>query len=340
MADVNPDDIPFVPDAAIVLTKPSDGRPTTAFHDWITSLWSWMKRSVVDLTTKVTTLTDQVGDNSAAITAEQTARISADNALSSSITTLTTSFNGFSANGQIYFAAKSGPSGSVAAYGLYLTAGNYYTGIEAIATSGGGSVIGFTASQFVFTDAGTSQPVFSYSAPYWYFTSSVRINGNLFVDGTVTAAKVVSNSLSISANNAYGVDTHAPGSPNSVIGVGGGAWTDYVSLTVAPAYDARVEIKWEAEGIVTTSGSGSVAVHEVRLVRRKGGDTQIGRSYTVSAGGGGAAADRYFPTIRDTPGTGSVDYVIQHRMNQGLPGASGYTGRCLYGGITILVSEK
>lgn len=195
MADVNPDDIPFVPPAEIVLTEPNDGKPTTAFHDWMTSLWSWMKRSVVDLTTKVTTLTAEVDGNTAAITTEASIRATQDGILASNITTVSATANSAlglgnaaTASGQVYMAAKAGPGGSAAAYGIYLTAGNYYTGFELLATSGGGSAVGITASQFVFTDSGTAQTVFAYSAGVWYFNIPVVIQS-----GTSGARQVITN---------------------------------------------------------------------------------------------------------------------------------------------------
>ena len=161
MADIKPDDIPFVMSKQVGIAD-ANGKPTTAMLDWFQALWGWMKRSVVDLTTKVTTLTDQVGDNTAAITEEQTARIEGDTALAGQITTVEASVGDISADGAVYLAAKAAPSGATAAYGWYLTAGNAYAGMQAIALSGGGSAIGFTANQFYFTDAGTAQAVFTY----------------------------------------------------------------------------------------------------------------------------------------------------------------------------------
>lgn len=188
MADVDPDSIPFIPPADIVLTKPNDGKPTTAFHDWITSLWSWMKVNVTDLTTKVTTLINTTGDNTATIEQHSQALTDGTGAYGSFITSINTKSNNATASGQIYFAAKSAPTGSAAAYGIYLTAGNYYTGLEMLATSGGGSAIGLTASQFMFTDSGTMQQVFGYSAGVFYFQVPIVIQS-----GTSGARQVITN---------------------------------------------------------------------------------------------------------------------------------------------------
>lgn len=162
MADLNQDTIPFIPAADVALIETDTGKPKTAFHDFITALWGWMKQNVVDLTTKVTTLIQQMADAEASISEEQIARIEGDTALAAQITTVAASVDDATANGEIYFAAKAAPSGAVAAYGLHLTAGASYAGFEALAQSGGGSAIGMTANQFFFTDAGTQQPVFTY----------------------------------------------------------------------------------------------------------------------------------------------------------------------------------
>jgi len=220
MSEVDPNSIPFVPPAEITMVT-KEGKQTTALHDWFTGLWSWMKNSVVDLTTKITTLTASVGDlsaaiieestiretedgimasrittveaasstNSAAIAIEQGARISGDGALAAQITTVEAKANSATASGQIYFAAKSGPSGSVAAYGMYLTAGGAYAGLEALALSGGGSAIGFTANQFRFVDSGTAQQILSYSSGVFTFEVPIQIRS-----GTSGARTVITNS--------------------------------------------------------------------------------------------------------------------------------------------------
>lgn len=185
MADIDLNSIPFVPPTDIALVDTGTGKPKTAFHDWLTALWSWMKASVVDLTTKITTLTDSVGDNTAAIEEEQIARADADSALAGQITTVEASVDDATANGQIYFAAKAGPAGAAAAYGLYLTAGSSYAGFEALALSGGGSAIGMTANQFVFTDSGAAQQVLTYSSGVFTFNVPVVIQS-----GTSGARKI------------------------------------------------------------------------------------------------------------------------------------------------------
>ncbi len=188
MPDIDPNSIPFVPPTDIALIDTQTGKPKTALHDWFTSLWSWMKASVVDLTTKVTTLTDEVGDNAAAIVTEAFARATADTAIAGTVTTVDAKVGNISANGQVYLAAKATPGGATAAYGWYLQAGNAFAGMEALAISGGGSAIGFTANQFKFTDSGTAQDVFTYSGGVFVLSSTVVIRS-----GTSGARQVITN---------------------------------------------------------------------------------------------------------------------------------------------------
>lgn len=185
MADIDPNAIPFVPDTSVALIEPESGKPKTAFHDWMQSLYDWMKRSVVDLTTKVTTLTADIGGLSAQIVEEATIRQTEDGILAAQITSVEAKADDATANGEIYFAAKAAPSGATAAYGIYLSAGNYYAGLEIIATSGGGSAIGMAASQFRFTDSGTAQQVFNYSGGVFTFMVPIVIQS-----GTSGARKV------------------------------------------------------------------------------------------------------------------------------------------------------
>lgn len=222
MADIDPNAIPFVPPTDIALISKDSGKPTTAFHDWLTSLYSWMKASVVDLTTKVTTLVSDVAGAYAAITTEASirqtqdgilatnittvqtnvntvaasvvteasARSTADTALATSITTVDAKTDNATASGAVYLAAKAAPSGASAAYGWYLAAGGAFAGMEALALSGGGSAIGFTADKFYFTDSGTTQPVWTYSAGVCTFTVPIVIQS-----GTSGERMVFTNQL-------------------------------------------------------------------------------------------------------------------------------------------------
>src|SRR5215207_2895450 len=159
---------------------------------------------------------------SASVTSEQVARVAADGALAADITLLEASYNDISASGQIYFAAKAGPTGSSAAYGLYLTAGSAFAGFEILALSAGGSAINMTADKLMFSDSGTATAVFDYgvSTP-GVFTFNVPVevrNGDL-------AANSVSNTV-ISTGN-----------------VASGAYLVTPPLTIRDGARVRVEVK-------------------------------------------------------------------------------------------------
>lgn len=201
MADVDPNSIPFIPSSEVKVVD-DGGKQTTALHDWFQSLWGWMKANVVDLTTKVTTLTDGQEDLAAALETEQIARVDGDTALAADITTVDAKADSATANGQVFLAAKAAPGGATAAFGIYLTAGSKFTGLEMLATSGGDSAIGITADQFTFTDSGTSQQVFNYSGGVWYFNVPVA-----FTSTSGSAYGVI---------NANGVFFYDPSSSSSV----------------------------------------------------------------------------------------------------------------------------
>lgn len=175
MADIDPQSIPFVPPTDVALIDTESGKPKTAFHDWMQSLYDFVKRSVVDLTTKITTLIDTTGETTAEVEQITQALTDGTGAYGSYITTINAKANNATASGQMYFAAKAAPSGATSAFGLYLTAGGSYAGFEAMAVSGGGSAIGMTASQFYFTDSGTAQQVLTYSSGVFIFNVPIVI---------------------------------------------------------------------------------------------------------------------------------------------------------------------
>jgi hypothetical protein len=188
MADLDLDTVPFVPSTDVALIDTTTGRPKTAMHDWMFASQQWMSVNVTNLKLKVTTLTDQTDDNSATIEELGQALTDGTGAYGSYITSINTKSNNATASGQVYLAAKATPAGAAASYGWYLTAGSSFAGMEAIALSGGGSAIGFTANKFYFTDSGTAQLVFGYSAGAFYFQVPVVIQS-----GTSGARQVITN---------------------------------------------------------------------------------------------------------------------------------------------------
>lgn len=178
MADFDPLTVPAVmPDTVSRFRE--GGFPKQALLDYEQALQAWMKANVANTNTRLNLVSDEVDGAYAAVATEATTRASADSALAATITTVDAAVDSISASGAVYLAAKAAPSGASAAYGWYLTAGNAFAGMEALALSGGGSAIGMTANQFVFTDAGTSQSVFSYSGGVWVLSSAVVIRSGM-----------------------------------------------------------------------------------------------------------------------------------------------------------------
>lgn len=155
------------------------------------------------LATSITSLTATVGSNTAAISAEATARVNGDSALASSITSLSAAFGGFTASGAVYFAAMAGPPGSAAAYGIYLTAGNVFTGLQLVARSDGSSYIAMTAGQLFFYDnsSGSTINALTYSGGEWLLNGNVTLqsaNGAgsfRYADGNIVLRDASNNAL-------------------------------------------------------------------------------------------------------------------------------------------------
>lgn len=186
MADFEPLTIPAVMPAEVPLAKP-DGKPSKHWISWMEGLQAWMKANVANTNTRLNLVSEEVDGAYAAIETEATTRASEDEALAEQITTVSASVDDATANGEIYFAAKAAPSGATAAYGLYLTAGSSFAGLEAIAQSGGGSAIGLTANQFSFTDAGTQFVPFTYSGGVFYFNTAVVFQATGASGTTITS---------------------------------------------------------------------------------------------------------------------------------------------------------
>lgn len=187
MADFEPLSVPAVMPVTVARIT-EGGFPKQALLDYEQALQAWMKANVANTNTRLNLVSDEVDGAYAAVATEATTRATADSALAATITTVDAAVDSISASGAVYLAAKAAPSGSSAAYGWYLTAGNAYAGMEALALSGGGSAIGFTANQFVFTDAGTAQSVFAYSGGVWVLSSAVVIRS-----GTSGARQEITN---------------------------------------------------------------------------------------------------------------------------------------------------
>lgn len=257
----------------------ADGRPTQYLIDWENFSSNWFRSNIIKTDQRIDTVSAAVGDVSAAVTTEANARIAADEALAEQITEVSASVDDATANGQIYFGAMAGPSGSLAAYGVFLTAGNTYAGMQIIAESGGGASIGFAANDFRLVDSGTAQNVFSYSSGVFTFNVPVRVQTIDIANNAVTAVSTTGTT----SGNTYG-DT-------------GGAWIDMLSLTVTgdSGYYAVVSADWEymmGGGTGTTNGT-------IRLIK-DGSTVLLQQSLTLYAQLFNATISRFDPNVSST----------------------------------------
>lgn len=188
------DNLPYVMPTSVPRVT-ADGRPTTHLINWEESTRNWYFTNAVATDKRITEVKAEADGKLAAYKEEINAIIGPDGSLVEKIETVEAKANGATATGQIYFAATAGPTGSAAAYGLYLTAGNAYTGFEAIAMSDGTSAIGLTASKFVFTDSGAAKEVFNYTGGKFVLTGDVEIDGDLLVTGSVETGKVADGAI-------------------------------------------------------------------------------------------------------------------------------------------------
>ncbi|WP_262268619.1 hypothetical protein [Microvirga yunnanensis] len=192
--------LPPVLPVTVARTTP-DGLPTKEQLDWDQFARNWYKTTVVNLNTRLTEVRSDTDGNSASIVEETNARTSADEALAEQITTVEASVGNFTAGGQVYFGARATPAGAEAAYGIYLTAGNAFTGFEMIAKSDGTSAIGLSANQLYFTDSGTGTNVFSYTGGVFRFNVPVEVRtGELAPNAATKPDKTTINSSNIVGN--------------------------------------------------------------------------------------------------------------------------------------------
>lgn len=200
--DFNPDTIPGVL-SRDVLRVTADGRPTAHLLNWESSLQAWMKKNTTDLRTKITTVRDESQNGLAEVNNRVDAVVDEQGALAQEITDLTAEFGDFSANGSIQFKAMAGPTGAIAAYGIFLTAGDVYTGMQLVAYSGGLSAVVFDANYFQLNNSGTGQNVFSFDGSIFTFNVPVRVRTGDILDGAVssTVAATGNPSASVTVND-------------------------------------------------------------------------------------------------------------------------------------------
>lgn len=278
---IEEDKLPAVMPVSVPRVKTNDGTPTTFLIDWEESTRNWYRTNAVALDARITEVKATADNASAAVVVETNARITADGALADQITTVSADFDQFSANGEIYFGAAAGPSGTAAAYSVFLNADDSQAGMQIIAKSGGGGAIGFLADQFVFTDSGTMQNVFDYSGGQFVFTGNVAIDGNLLVSGTVSTGKVTNSAI-----------TTEKVLDNAVTNVGTGESADAGDAASAPIFARSGDriVVWATYAPDGASGGATPIIGRIRLNGNTGTQKEVVvpnrlSSFNVNSGG-------------------------------------------------------
>ena len=135
------------------------------------------------LSNSITSLTSTVNQNTADITSEQTARANGDSANASSINTLNSTVNGLSSTVTTQAGTIANINGQLGAYyGIEVGAGNNASFKLLSDNSSVGSAISLSASQ-------------------------IQLNGNVLVNGTVTADEIATNAITTAKLNNNSVST-------------------------------------------------------------------------------------------------------------------------------------
>lgn len=169
--------LPYVMPASVPRVT-ADGRPTTHLINWEELTRNWYYTNAVATDKRITEVKAETDQAIARFNEDITALVTKTDALVQKVDTVEAQIGNATANGQIKFAAKAAPTGATAAYGIYLTANNTFTGFEMLAMSNGTSAISFTASQFMLRDGGTARPIFNYSSGLFTFNVPIRVGTN------------------------------------------------------------------------------------------------------------------------------------------------------------------
>jgi hypothetical protein len=239
----------------------------------------------------------------ARITTEETARISGDSALASSITTLSTTVG---SNTSTITTLASSVSGLQARYGVTLDVNGYVSGFSQN-NSGTSSEFSILADKFKIASPGIT-PV----AVFSIVGSTVRINGNLIVDGSITSTQIgtgavqTGNIQSGAVTGTYSVSVDPPVSPASGSSVDGAT----VSFT---ASGQKVTIIASCDSV--RGGTSSTSVGKWTVIRRQSGvETNVSRLVNANLTAQGA------PNVLhcvDQPAAGAVEYFLRFSRDSG-----------------------
>jgi hypothetical protein len=255
------------------------------------------------LGTRLSGIDTSIGNVSASVVDERTARINADSALSQTIQNVQNTVGGNTASITTLTQVTNGLN---ARWSIALNSNGHITGITANNNGSFGS-LAFVADEMAFVAPGGGSPVkiMSLVNGRVRFNSNVEIYGDLLVTGSINHTRLVNNTVS-NTEAAYNAATITLNNttPTRIHGV-------WIGVEKA---DSPIDIDFNAYGTFTHNASGSfVAV--VQLVRSRGtdGGTVI---QSVQLNGSGMANDTWQGALPmkylDRPGEGgNWHYYVQ-----------------------------
>lgn len=252
-------------------------------------------------------LADQrIAANEAAITTEASVRASADSAMASQITTLTSNYGTLSATVSTHASALAGAGGAQALLAFDVNTGTNAASLRLFSTSGGtwnGSAITLTASQITF-------------------------NGNVIINGTLTYQSMSANEITAGSITEEDADLTLSTS-----------WQDAATISVTVVAGAEVDLFWSTSlygyslQYGANNGGGSAYVRLLRDATVIYDETAIGyiQAYDGLAeyyNGGGSLALTDFSSPKfltahpagidgDAPSAGTYTYKVQFKRDSG-----------------------
>ena len=169
------------------------------FRRWSPVWYRWLKPLLETTRETVVRLEAVNGDLSAAVITEASARASADTAIASSITTVSTTVGGLSTTVTSHTSSLNGLN---AQWGISIDVNGKVIGLTRLDGGATGSTFTVLADKFIVRHPTTTTDIQAFIIGLVNGTSTVGINGNLMVDGSITADALNFNTLTEAAPDA------------------------------------------------------------------------------------------------------------------------------------------
>lgn len=145
------------------------------------------------LASQITTLTAALGTTNASVTTEATARAAGDSANAAAITTVQTQANG---NTAAITSVQSSVDGIKARWGVVINLNGQVTGLVQLDGTASGSVFTVVADKFIIAHPSSpATTIAAFVVGLVNGVSTVGINGNLLVDGTILARSIAADAI-------------------------------------------------------------------------------------------------------------------------------------------------